>query len=167
MSTRSQSKTPPGRQWRRHEPGSELSADRLRTEQAANSAPCQEQHHSKPAIIMCIVGNLFWPTMGELFGAGRSLPYDERVAILQSVGVALWDTLQACTRPRQFGCTDWVRSSQRLVLRAPPTSRTCFSTAASQRRHFAVRGALQLGHRCRCAVVTQQKRAIITLQPAQ
>ena len=36
---------------------------------------------------------------GELFGAGRSLPYQERVAILQSVGVALWDALQACTRP--------------------------------------------------------------------
>jgi hypoxanthine-DNA glycosylase len=35
---------------------------------------------------------------GELFGAGRSLPYQERVAILQSVGVALWDALQACTR---------------------------------------------------------------------
>ena len=37
--------------------------------------------------------------MGELFGAGPSLPYRERVALLQSVGVALWDSLQACTRP--------------------------------------------------------------------
>jgi hypoxanthine-DNA glycosylase len=37
--------------------------------------------------------------MGELFGAGPSFPYQERVALLQSVGVALWDSLQACTRP--------------------------------------------------------------------
>jgi TDG/mug DNA glycosylase family protein len=43
--------------------------------------------------------NAFWRIMGELFGAGQSLPYQDRVAILQSVGVALWDSLQACTRP--------------------------------------------------------------------
>jgi hypoxanthine-DNA glycosylase len=43
--------------------------------------------------------NSFWHIMGELFGAGRSLPYEERVERLQSVGVALWDTLQACSRP--------------------------------------------------------------------
>ena len=43
--------------------------------------------------------NIFWPIMGELFDAGPSLPYDERVEILQSVGVALWDVLQVCVRP--------------------------------------------------------------------
>lgn len=43
--------------------------------------------------------NVFWPIMGELFGAERSLPYDERVLRLQSAGVALWDSLQACVRP--------------------------------------------------------------------
>jgi double-stranded uracil-DNA glycosylase len=40
--------------------------------------------------------NAFWRIMGELFGAGLSLTYEERVALLQSVGVALWDSLQAC-----------------------------------------------------------------------
>jgi hypoxanthine-DNA glycosylase len=43
--------------------------------------------------------NAFWPIMGELFGADPSLPYQERVALLQSTGVALWDSLQACVRP--------------------------------------------------------------------
>ena len=43
--------------------------------------------------------NAFWPIMGELFGARPSLPYDERVAILRSVGIALWDSLQKCVRP--------------------------------------------------------------------
>jgi TDG/mug DNA glycosylase family protein len=42
--------------------------------------------------------NAFRHIMGELFGAGPSLPYQERVAILQSIGVALWDSLQACIR---------------------------------------------------------------------
>jgi TDG/mug DNA glycosylase family protein len=43
--------------------------------------------------------NAFWRIMGELFGAGPSVPYQERVARLQSAGVALWDSLQACVRP--------------------------------------------------------------------
>jgi hypoxanthine-DNA glycosylase len=43
--------------------------------------------------------NAFWPIMGEVFGAGPALPYLERVALLQSAGVALWDSLQACVRP--------------------------------------------------------------------
>jgi len=42
--------------------------------------------------------NAFWCIMGELFGAGPLLPYEERVEVLQSVGVALWDSLQACSR---------------------------------------------------------------------
>jgi len=42
--------------------------------------------------------NLFWPMMGELFGAGLNLPYDERLQILQAHGVALWDVLQQCYR---------------------------------------------------------------------
>jgi hypoxanthine-DNA glycosylase len=43
--------------------------------------------------------NAFWRIMGELFGAGPSLPYDERVAVILSSGVALWDAVEACVRP--------------------------------------------------------------------
>jgi double-stranded uracil-DNA glycosylase len=43
--------------------------------------------------------NAFWYIMGELFGAGPSMPYEKRVEILQSVGVAVWDVLQAASRP--------------------------------------------------------------------
>ena len=43
--------------------------------------------------------NAFWRIMGSLFGAGPSLPYEERTARLQSAGIALWDVLQACVRP--------------------------------------------------------------------
>jgi hypoxanthine-DNA glycosylase len=42
--------------------------------------------------------NAFWGIMGKLFAAVPSLPYEERVARLNSAGVALWDSLQACIR---------------------------------------------------------------------
>lgn len=42
--------------------------------------------------------NAFWRIMGELFGAGPSLPYWERVARLNAVGIAVWDSLHACIR---------------------------------------------------------------------
>jgi len=42
--------------------------------------------------------NAFWAIMGELFGAGRELPYEERLRVLQRHGVALWDVLAECRR---------------------------------------------------------------------
>lgn len=42
--------------------------------------------------------NAFWRIMGDLFGAGRALPYGERLAKLQAAGVALWDVIAACER---------------------------------------------------------------------
>jgi TDG/mug DNA glycosylase family protein len=43
--------------------------------------------------------NAFWDIMGELFGAEPLSPYEKRVRRLESAGVALWDSLQACVRP--------------------------------------------------------------------
>lgn len=42
--------------------------------------------------------NAFWYVMGELFGAGPELPYDQRGQILIGRGVAVWDVLQQCRR---------------------------------------------------------------------
>jgi TDG/mug DNA glycosylase family protein len=42
--------------------------------------------------------NAFWPIMGELCGAGRSLPYAARLARLRASGIALWDVLAAGDR---------------------------------------------------------------------
>lgn len=42
--------------------------------------------------------NAFWRIMGELFGAGRELPYLERVAKLHAHGLAVWDVLAAGER---------------------------------------------------------------------
>lgn len=42
--------------------------------------------------------NLFWPIMQQLFGADAAYPYQDRLAILQSHGIALWDVLKQCER---------------------------------------------------------------------
>jgi hypoxanthine-DNA glycosylase len=51
----------------------------------------QQQYYAHPQ-------NLFWPIMGELFGAGPDFPYNQRLQILQTQGVALWDVLKECYR---------------------------------------------------------------------
>lgn len=42
--------------------------------------------------------NAFWKIMGELVGAGLSRPYEERISILKSSCIALWDVLASCER---------------------------------------------------------------------
>lgn len=43
--------------------------------------------------------NAFWIIMGELFGAGRNVPYKGRLRLLKAARVALWDVAHTCTRP--------------------------------------------------------------------
>ena len=42
--------------------------------------------------------NAFWPIMGELFGATPAIAYAERLRMLQSRRIALWDVLRCCER---------------------------------------------------------------------
>lgn len=42
--------------------------------------------------------NAFWKIMGDLIGAKPGLPYGERLNILSSARLALWDVLASCTR---------------------------------------------------------------------
>jgi TDG/mug DNA glycosylase family protein len=42
--------------------------------------------------------NAFWKIMGDLVGAFPHLPYEERLVILKSSGIALWDVLASCVR---------------------------------------------------------------------
>lgn len=51
----------------------------------------QQQYYAHPH-------NLFWDLMGELFDAGRDLPYTERLAVLRKNGIALWDVAHSCRR---------------------------------------------------------------------
>ncbi len=42
--------------------------------------------------------NLFWPIMGELLDIGPSASYGERIGVLESARIALWDVLHTCRR---------------------------------------------------------------------
>jgi TDG/mug DNA glycosylase family protein len=42
--------------------------------------------------------NVFWTIMGKLIGAHPDLPYKERLKILRSSRIALWDVLGSCVR---------------------------------------------------------------------
>ena len=42
--------------------------------------------------------NAFWRIVGGILGFDPALAYPERVAAVQSAGVAIWDVLKACAR---------------------------------------------------------------------
>ncbi|MBX3651007.1 MAG: DNA-deoxyinosine glycosylase [Burkholderiales bacterium] len=42
--------------------------------------------------------NLFWKLMGDFFGAGPELPYEQRKRLLKKSGIALWDVMASCER---------------------------------------------------------------------
>jgi hypoxanthine-DNA glycosylase len=42
--------------------------------------------------------NAFWKIMGELVGAYPKFPYEEKLCVLKSSGIALWDVLASCER---------------------------------------------------------------------
>jgi hypoxanthine-DNA glycosylase len=51
----------------------------------------QNQYYAHPQ-------NAFWKIMGELVGAKRELPYEERLLKLTAAHIALWDVLKTCER---------------------------------------------------------------------
>jgi hypoxanthine-DNA glycosylase len=85
--------------------------------------------------------NAFWRIMGELFGAGPSRPYEERVAVILSAGVALWDSVEACVRPGSMdkSITDEVANDfSAFFAKYPSISHVFFNGSKSEavfRRH--------------------------------
>ena len=57
--------------------------------------------------------NTFWEIMGELFDAGRERNYAERLALLKTRHIALWDVLQQCQR---HGSLDSAIRSEAAVI---------------------------------------------------
>lgn len=82
--------------------------------------------------------NAFWKIMGELFGAGQDLGYEQRVAKLIENGVSVWDVLQSCVRPGSmdaaFDMKSAVVNDFRAFLRAhTAVRRICFNGQAAQK----------------------------------
>jgi TDG/mug DNA glycosylase family protein len=51
----------------------------------------EKQYYAHPS-------NAFWKIMGELVGAYPHLPYEERLCVLKTSCIALWDVLDSCER---------------------------------------------------------------------
>lgn len=89
--------------------------------------------------------NAFWPIAGELFGFDPAAPYETRLGVLRSRGVALWDALRAC---RRVGSSDSAIDRKTLAVndfggmfeRCPAITRVYFNgaKAAELYRRFVV-----------------------------
>ncbi|MFA7369093.1 MAG: DNA-deoxyinosine glycosylase, partial [Kiritimatiellales bacterium] len=71
---------------------------------------------------------LFWDLMGELFGAGRELPYEKRLAVLRKNGVALWDAAHTCRRKGSLdsNMTDVAANDFQTLFATAPQIHTVF-----------------------------------------
>lgn len=88
--------------------------------------------------------NAFWPIMGELFGAGRGLPYAQRLRVLADQGVMLWDVLRAAERKGSLDSAIHPRRAEAndipgLLTRHAELRRIVFNGGAAEvlfRRHI-------------------------------
>jgi TDG/mug DNA glycosylase family protein len=84
--------------------------------------------------------NGFWPIMGTLCGAGRELPYAERLPRLSAAGVALWDVLQSCVREGSLDTAiddkTSVANDFEAFFRAHPQVRRVFFNGAKAEQCF-------------------------------
>ena len=88
----------------------------------------QHQYYAYPQ-------NAFWKIMGELVGAHPSLPYAQRLGVLKSSGIALWDVLASCEREssldshiRQEAANDFAA----FFARHPRITRVYFNGAKAE-----------------------------------
>jgi len=90
-----------------------------------------QQYYAQPQ-------NAFWPLMGALFGAGRDLPYSERLLRLQENRLALWDVCASACRPGSLD-SNIVHASvapndfAALYRRCPNIMLVCFNGATAAR----------------------------------
>jgi TDG/mug DNA glycosylase family protein len=81
--------------------------------------------------------NAFWRIIGAILGFDPALPYHERVASVQSAGIAIWDVLKACARE---GSLDSAIDAASVVpndvaaflAQHPQVRRICFNGATAQ-----------------------------------
>lgn len=90
-----------------------------------------QQYYAQPQ-------NAFWPLMGALFGAGRDLPYAERLRRLEENRVALWDVCASARRPGSLdhkidGASVAANDFASFFARRKRIERICFNGATAER----------------------------------
>ncbi|WP_179471597.1 DNA-deoxyinosine glycosylase [Mycolicibacterium vinylchloridicum] len=82
--------------------------------------------------------NAFWRIMGELFDCAPDAPYEQRIAMLDRHGIAVWDVLKQC---RRVGSLDSAIAPDSMVANDfvsffaahPNAGRVYFNGAAAER----------------------------------
>lgn len=88
----------------------------------------QNQYYAHPQ-------NTFWKIMGELIGAQPSLPYAQRLAILRSSGIALWDVLASCEREGSLDAdirAETANDFATFFVQHPYITKVCFNGSKAE-----------------------------------
>jgi hypoxanthine-DNA glycosylase len=85
--------------------------------------------------------NAFWRIMGELFGAGPDVPYEERTERLRASGIALWDVCKAAVRPGSLDAsidleTVVTNDFERFFRAHPRIAHVCVNGGMAQRLYL-------------------------------
>lgn len=79
--------------------------------------------------------NAFWKIMGELVGAHPGLHYAQRLEILKSSGIALWDVLATCEREGSLDAdirAEAANDFTAFFARHPHIGRVCFNGSKAE-----------------------------------
>lgn len=79
--------------------------------------------------------NAFWKIMGELVGAHPDLSYAERLSILKSSGIALWDVLACCERKTSLDAhikNEIPNNFASFFARHPHITQLCFNGSKAE-----------------------------------
>jgi double-stranded uracil-DNA glycosylase len=81
--------------------------------------------------------NAFWRIVGGILGFDPAMPYEARVALVQSSGIAVWDVLKSCIRPSSMDSAIDASSAvpndfATFLAEHPLIRRICFNGATAQ-----------------------------------
>jgi double-stranded uracil-DNA glycosylase len=96
--------------------------------------------------------NAFWPIVGGIVGFDPSMPYPDRVALVQSAGIAVWDVLKSCIRENSLDSAIDPSSAvpndfAAFLAEHPQIRRICFNGAKAEALYIKqVRPLLEANH---------------------
>jgi TDG/mug DNA glycosylase family protein len=90
----------------------------------------QRQYYAHPQ-------NAFWKIIGGILGFDPTVPYQDRVDLVQSAGIAVWDVLKSCIRVSSLDSAIDASSVvpndfARFLAAYPQIERICFNGAKAE-----------------------------------
>lgn len=122
----------------------------------------QQQYYAHPR-------NLFWDIMGDLFGAGRDLPYETRLEKLRAQGIALWDVAHSCRRKGSLdsNMTDVAANDLQRLFAAAPQIHTVFFNGQTAAALFRKLVLLNPDRELQMITLPSTSPANASIQPAK